>query len=88
MTSSEKRGDEPRTGLAAGVFSTGMLAMVVVCCGGHALLLGALGGLAFGSVLGIGGGVLAAVVLVAAVLIIRRRRAAACAFPPNQRSSS
>ena len=89
MQSSEKRGDEPRTGLAAGVFSSGMLAMVVVCCGGQALLLGGLGGLAFGSVLGLGAGVLAAVGLVAAVFMVRRRRAAGvCASPARERSSS
>ncbi len=88
MKPGQRQDDEPKAGLSAGVFSTGMLAMVVVCCGGQALVLGGLGGLAFGSVLGIGAGVLAAVVVVAVVVVMRRRRAAACAVPPAERSSS
>jgi len=80
--------DKPKLGLSTGLFSGGMLAMVVVCSGGHALLLGALGGLALGSVLGVGAGVLAAVLLVAGVIVVRRRRAATCALPREGRASA
>lgn len=78
--------DQPNLGSGSGVFSGGLLAMLVVCCGGHALVLGALGGLALGSVLGIGAGVLAAVLLVAGIVVMRRRRAA-CALPGEGRPS-
>lgn len=61
--------------------------MVAVCCGGHALVLGALGGVALGGAFGIGVGALAAVVLVAAVIVVRRRRAASCAVPSSERVS-
>jgi len=56
------------------LFSGGAVAMVVVCCRGHALALGVLGGLALGSVIGIGAGALAAALLVAGILMVRRRR--------------
>lgn len=79
---------EPKLGLSTGVFSGGMLAMVVVCCGGQALVLGALGGLALGSVLGVGAGALAVVLGVVGFIVMRRRRAAACALPPEGRPSS
>ena len=64
-----------------GLFSGGLLAVVAVCCAGHTLVLGALGGLALGGLVGLGAGVLGAVVLVAGLLVVRRRRAAACAAP-------
>lgn len=83
----KKTEDESRLGLGTGVFSGGPLRCLVVCCGGQALALGALGGLALGSVLGIGAGVLAAVLLVAGVIVMRRRRATACA-PPREGTPS
>lgn len=79
---------EPRAGLGAGLFSGGAVAMVVICCGGHVLVLGLLGGVALGSVLGIGAGALAAVLVVAGLLVLRRRRReAACAVSPVARAS-
>ena len=66
----------------------GVLAMAVLCCGGQALVLGALGGLALGSVLGVGAGALAVVLGVVGFIVMRRRRAAACALPPEGRPSS
>jgi hypothetical protein len=74
MTRSSKQSGGPQTPWTA----AGAMALVVLCCGGHALLLGALGGVALGSVLGIGAGVLAAVLFAAAVFGLRRRRAASC----------
>lgn len=79
---------EPKPRLGAGLFSGGAVAMVVICCGGHVLVLGLLGGVALGSVLGIGAGALAAVLLVAGILVLRRRRKeAACAVSPVARAS-
>lgn len=78
----------PRRGLGAGLFSGGAVAMVVVCCGGHALLLGVLGGVALGSLLGIGAGVLAAALLVVVVVAVRRRhKSADWAMPRAARES-
>ncbi|HWI07741.1 MAG TPA: hypothetical protein VNT54_09530, partial [Solirubrobacteraceae bacterium] len=34
---------EPKPGPGAGLFSGGAVAMVAICCGGHALALGLLG---------------------------------------------
>lgn len=47
---------------------------MVVCCGGHLLVLAALGGLAVGTVVGVLGGVLAATLLIAVVVVMCRRR--------------
>lgn len=77
---------EPKLGLRAWLLSGGALAMVVVCCGGHLLVLGVLGGVALGSVLGIGAGALAAMLLVVGIVVLRRRRAA-CAAPRVARAS-
>jgi protein-L-isoaspartate O-methyltransferase len=89
MVSRDRRRDEPRLGFATGVFSTGLVAMAVVCCGGQALVLAGVGALAFGSVLGWSAAVLAAVVLVGAVLAVRRRRrAAASALRPREGAAS
>lgn len=65
--------------------AAGAMAVVALCCGGHAVLLGALGGVALGGVLGVGAGVLAAVVLAAALVGLRRRRAGSCATDPERR---
>ena len=73
----------PKRGLGAGLFSGGTVAMVVVCCGGHALLLGVLGGVALGSVLGIGPGVLAVVLLSVVIVAVRRRRTGAAWAVPR-----
>lgn len=47
---------------------------MVVCCGGHLLVLAALGGLAVGTTVGVLGGVLAAMLLIGVVVVMRRRR--------------
>lgn len=64
----------PGTGLAA----LGIGAFAVVCCAGLPLVAGVLGGVALGSVLGVGAGVLAVVVVIALV-VLRARRQRACA---------
>jgi len=74
----------PQTGLAA----AGATALVAICCGGHLLVLGALGGLAVGGALGIGAGVLAVVLVVGGVVAVRRRRAAACRVEADRRLPS
>ena len=65
--------------------AAGATALVALCCGGHALVLGAFGSVALGSVLGLGAGVLAAAVLLAAALVvIRRRWTASCPTDPGR----
>lgn len=64
----------PRTGLAA----LGIGACAVVCCAGLPLVAGVLGGVALGSVLGVGAGALAVVVAIVLV-VVRARRQGACA---------
>jgi len=67
----------PRTGLAA----LGIGAFAVVCCAALPLVAGGLGGVALGSVLGVGAGALAVVVVI--VLVAARvRRQRACATAP------
>lgn len=75
-----------RTDKGAGALGFGAAAMLV-CCGAHLLVLGALGGLALGTVVGVGGGV-AAFVAVFVVLIVRRRRRVACAAGAGSARSS
>lgn len=58
--------------------AAGAMALVALCCGGHALLLGALGSVALGGAFGIGAGVLAAVAFAGALVGIRRRQTASC----------
>lgn len=83
----QERDAEDKAQLRAGigVFSVGVLAMLVVCCGGQALAFGALGGLAFGSAFGVSAGVLAAVLVGVGVVVLRRRHAATC--PSSQERS-
>ena len=81
-------GDQTKLGSGTGVFSGTMLAVVAVCRGVHALVLGAPGGLALGCVRGIGAGVLATVVLTAGIVVMRPHRAAACAVQRAGRPSS
>lgn len=84
----KRSGSEPERGLGAGLFSGGAVAMLVVCCAGHALVLGVLGGVALGSVLGVGAGALAAALLGVGIVMLRRRRKdASCAVPGVARSS-
>ncbi len=64
----------PRTGFAA----LGIGTFAVVCCAGLPLLAGVLGGVALGSVLGVGAGLLAVIVVIALV-VVRARRQRACA---------
>jgi len=66
--------NSPKMGLAA----LGIGAFAVVCCAGLPLVAGVLGGVALGSVLGVGAGALAAVVVIALV-VVRARRQRACA---------
>ena len=74
-----REGAEHR-GVALGAGAVVML----VCCGGHLLALGLIGGLAAGSVLGVAAGVLLAAALLAVPLIVRwRRNAAACDVPSS-----
>gem|GEM_PF-2573694 len=70
----------PRTGLAA----LGIGAFAVVCCAGLPLLAGVLGGVALGSVLGVGMGVLAVGVVIALV-VVRARRQRVCAVDVGMR---
>lgn len=66
--------NSPKMGLAA----LGIGAFAVVCCAGLPLVAGVLGGVALGSVLGVGAGAL--VVIVVIVLVVARaRRQRACA---------
>jgi hypothetical protein len=64
----------PKMGLAA----LGIGAFAVVCCAGLPLVAGVLGGVALGSVLGVGAGALAVIVVIVLV-VARARRQRACA---------
>ncbi len=66
--------NSPKMGLAA----LGIGAFAVVCCAGLPLVAGVLGGVALGSVLGVGAGALAVVVVIVLV-VARARRQRACA---------
>jgi hypothetical protein len=66
--------NSPKMGLAA----LGIGAFAVVCCAGLPLVAGVLGGVALGSVLGVGAGALAAIVVIVLV-VARARRQRACA---------
>ena len=68
--------EKPRARGSGAALGVGGLVMAV-CCGGHLLVLAALGGLAVGTVVGVLGGVLAATLLIAVVVVMRRRRATA-----------
>jgi hypothetical protein len=84
MTQPSKQSGGPQAPWAA----VGAIALVALCCGGHALLLGALGSVALGSVLGAGAGVLVAVVIVTALVVTRRRRAATLETVVDRRQGS
>ena len=66
--------NSPKMGLAA----LGIGAFAVVCCAGLPLVVGVLGGVALGSVLGVGAGALAVIVVIVLV-VARARRQRACA---------
>lgn len=66
--------NSPKMGLAA----LGIGAFAVVCCAGLPLVAGVLGGVALGSVLGVGAGALAVIVVIVLV-VARARRQLACA---------
>jgi hypothetical protein len=66
--------NSPKMGLAA----LGIGAFGVVCCAGLPLVAGVLGGVALGSVLGVGAGALAVIVVIVLV-VARARRQRACA---------
>lgn len=66
--------NSPKMGLAA----LGIGAFAVVCCAGLPLVAGVLGGVALGSVLGVGAGALA-VIAVIVLVVARARRQRACA---------
>lgn len=70
----------PRTGLAA----LGIAAFAVLCCAGLPLVAGVLGGVALGSVLGVGAGVLVVIVVIVLV-VVRARRQRACAVDVRTR---
>lgn len=70
--------DKPTTQGTGAALGVGGLVMLV-CCGGHLLVLAVFGGLAVGTLVGLVGGALAAMLLLAgAVVVGRRRRTAAC----------
>ncbi|MCA1699057.1 MAG: hypothetical protein LC790_09220 [Actinobacteria bacterium] len=69
----------PQTGRKRGLAGLGIAAFAVVCCAGLPLLAGLLGGIALGSVLGVGVGALAVVIV--SVIVARGRRQRACAPP-------
>ena len=61
-----------------GLAALGIGALAVVCCAGLPLVAGVLGGVALGSVLGVGAGALAVVVVIVLV-VARAHRQRACA---------
>jgi len=76
--------NSPKMGLAA----LGIGAFAVVCCAGLPLVAGVLGGVALGSVLGVGAGALAVIVVIVLVVArARRQRACATARATTRRGS-
>jgi len=76
--------NSPKIGLAA----LGIGAFAVVCCAGLPLVAGVLGGVALGSVLGVGAGALAVIVVIVLVVArARRQRACATARATTRRGS-
>ena len=73
------------TPIGGGLVALGVAALAVLCCAGLPLLVAVLGGLALGTVLGVGTGVVALVALVIAVLVARHCRAEACRIADGQR---
>lgn len=61
--------------------------VIAVCCGTHLLLAGVLGGVAFGTVAGVGAGLAVLVALLAAV-VVRRRRSACRRVPSTEGDSA
>jgi hypothetical protein len=72
---------EPDAGPRGGLAAVGLGALAVVCCAGGPLIVGALGGVALGSVLGVGVGVLA--VILVTVLIVARVGRQRATFAPG-----
>jgi len=70
-------GDSKNSAAQGGVAALGFGVFAVVCCAAFPLLVALAGGLAIGTVLGVGAGVLAAIVLVGA-LAMRWHRRRAC----------
>ena len=64
--------NEGETRSKGGLAAVGLGALAVVCCAGGPLIVALIGGIALGTVLGVGAGVLA-VSLVAALVIVRVR---------------
>ena len=73
--------NSPRMGFAA----LGIGAFAVVCCAGLPLVAGVLGGVALGSVLGVGAALAAVVVIVLVAARARRQRACATARATTRR---
>jgi biotin transporter BioY len=74
----------PERGLAA----VGVAAFAVVCCAGLPLLAALAGGVALGTLLGVGAGVLAPLVIAAALTAQARRRRRNTTVTAARRSSS
>ena len=64
--------NEGETRSKGGLAAVGLGALAVVCCAGGPLIVALIGGIALGTVFGVGAGVLA-LSLVAAVVIVRVR---------------
>ncbi len=73
-----------RAPIGGGLVALGVAALAVVCCAVLPVVVGVVGGLALGTLLGVGSGVFALVVLVTAVFVKRRHRAAACRIADDQ----
>ena len=69
--------------------AAGIGVLAVACCAGLPLLVGLAGGLALGTVLGVGAGVLAVGVLMALALVrLRRRRACGLRIPATPKEEA
>jgi len=70
-----------------GLLLGGAVLAMIGCCG-LPLLIAALGSIAIGTLLGVGGGLLAAIALVTIAAIRIRARRRACASPPPKRPTA
>jgi len=72
----------PGSSAKGGVAAFGIAAFAIVCCAGLPLLAAVAGGVALGTVLGVGAGLVAVLLLVGAV-VMRARRRRACKAPSS-----
>ncbi len=70
---------------ASGFVALGIAALAIGCCAGVPLIAALAGGVAVGTLLGVGAGILAAIALIAAMVLRTRARRRASVARPSDR---